>query len=284
MRAPDTVMAREPPGAKTLSSSHCAVYGFASFLLRKAMGGTVDFLCTADWAGPLVASPFLGSFMGVLIVRVPAGRNVAAGRSCCDACGHTLGVAELVPIASFLALRGRCLWCHAPIPRVTIWVELAALAVALTALAAGERGALLWAGCGLGWTLLTLGWIDALCERLPDFLTLPLVLAGLAEAYFLEPEALTSRASGAACGYAGFRLLSLMYKRWRGQEGLGEGDAKLLAAGGAWAGAWLLSDILLVAAVTALVFTLRHGRVDRYARIPFGPFLAAGTWLIWLIS
>jgi leader peptidase (prepilin peptidase)/N-methyltransferase len=191
-------------------------------------------------------------------------------------------VAELVPIASFIGLRGRCRWCAAPIPRVTLWVELAALAVTLPAIAAGERGALLWVGCALGWTLLTLGWIDALCQRLPDFLTLPLVLAGLAEATLLEPDALTSRAGGAACGYVGFRLLALIYRRWRGQEGLGEGDAKLLAASGAWCGAWALSNILLAAAVTALLYTLRRGRIDRAARIPFGPFLAAGTWLVWL--
>jgi leader peptidase (prepilin peptidase)/N-methyltransferase len=248
------------------------------------MVGTVDFSSGWDWSAPLVAAPFLGSFMGVLIARVPAGRGVVAGRSCCEACGHTLGVAELVPIASFLALRGRCRWCAARIPRVTLWVEVAALLIAASAVAEGERGALLWAGCALGWTLLTLGWIDALCQRLPDFLTLPLVLAGLAEAYFLEPQALTERAIGAACGYIGFRLLALLYKWRRGQEGLGAGDAKLLAASGAWIGAWLLPDMLLVAAVTALIFALRHGRIDRTARIPFGPFLAAGTWLLWLTA
>jgi leader peptidase (prepilin peptidase)/N-methyltransferase len=247
------------------------------------MGDTVDFSWAADgWAGPLVAAPFLGSFMGVLIARVPAGLGVVAGRSRCEACGHALGVAELVPIVSFMTLRGRCRWCAARIPRMTLWVELAALAVALSAVLAGERGAFLWAGCALGWTLLTLGWIDALCQRLPDMLTLPLVLAGLAEAYCLEPEALTGRALGAACGYAGLRLLALIYRRLRGQEGLGAGDAKLLAASGAWVGGWLLPDVLLVGAVTALFWALRHGRVDRAARIPFGPFLAAGTWLLWL--
>jgi leader peptidase (prepilin peptidase)/N-methyltransferase len=248
------------------------------------MLGTLDFSWAEDWTVPLLTSPFVGSFMGVLVTRVPAGRGVVAGRSCCAACGHTLGVAELVPIASFLGLRGRCRWCDAPIPRVTLWVELSAVTVAMSAALAGERGALLWAACALGWTLLTLGWIDALCQRLPDFLTLPLVLAGLAEAYFLEPDALTGRAVGAACAYAGFRLLALVYKWWRGQEGLGQGDAKLLAASGAWLGAWLLPDVLLVGAVTALIFALRRGRIDPAARIPFGPFLAAGTWLLWLTA
>ena len=250
------------------------------------MVGTVDFSSAWDWtegwAWPFVAAPFLGSFMGVLIARVPAGRGVVAGRSSCEACGHALAPVELVPIASFFGLRGRCHWCAAPIPKMTLWVELAALAVAASAAAAGERGALLWAGCALGWMLLTLGWIDALCQRLPDGLTLPLVLAGLAEAYCLEPEAITGRALGAACGYGGFRLLSLIYRWRRGREGLGQGDAKLLAASGAWVGAWNLPDVLMIGAVTALLFALRRGRIDPAARIPFGPFLAVGTWVMWL--
>jgi leader peptidase (prepilin peptidase)/N-methyltransferase len=248
------------------------------------MVGTVDFSSGWDWAGPLLVAPFVGSFIGVLIARVPAGRGVVMGRSCCEACGHTLGVAELVPVVSFAALRGRCRWCKVAIPRMTLWVELAAVAVAASAVAMGEQGALLWAACVLGWTLLALGWIDAVCQRLPDFLTLPLVLAGLAEAFLLEPQALMGRALGAACGYAGFRLLGLLYKRWRGVVGLGHGDAKLLAASGAWVGGWLLPDVLLVGAVTALLFALRHGRIDREARIPFGPFLALGTWLMWLTA
>ncbi len=247
--------------------------------------GTVEFFQGLDgWLWPVLLAPFIGSFLGVLITRVPAGRGVVAGRSACEACGHRLGVADLVPVASFLALRGKCRFCGAAIPRVTLWVEVSALAVALCAVACGERGALLWAGCVLGWVLLTLGWIDALCQRLPDFLTLPLVLAGLAEAWLLEPDAATGRALGAAFGYAGFRLLALIYRWLRGQDGLGAGDAKLLAAGGAWVGAWLLPNILLVAALSALIYALRRLRVDVTERIPFGPFLATGIWLSWILN
>jgi len=235
------------------------------------------------WAPQIICAPFIGSFAGVLIRRLPAGRDVAWGRSACEACGHTLGLSDLVPIASFAALHGKCRFCAAPIAPAHLWAELSALGIAIWAAAGGgERGALLWAGCALGWTLLTLGWIDALCQRLPDILTLPLILAGLAEALLLEPDAVTSRALGAAIGYAGFRLLALAYRRLRGQEGLGQGDAKLLAAGGAWVGAWLLPDIMLAAATTALVFALRQGRIDRTARVAFGPFLGAGIWLVWL--
>jgi len=234
------------------------------------------------WLAPVVCAPFVGSFCGVLIARVPVGRGVMWGRSACAACGHALGVAELVPLLSFAALRGRCRWCRAGIGAATLWVEIFALGVAVWAASAGERGGLLWAGCSLGWTLLTLGWIDTRCQRLPDFLTLPLVLGGLLEAALLEPEAVTERALGAAAGYVGFWVIAWVFRKLRGREGLGMGDAKLLAAGGAWVGAWLLSDVLLVAALTSLVYALRRGRPDPTEKVPFGPFLAAGIWVMWL--
>jgi leader peptidase (prepilin peptidase)/N-methyltransferase len=239
-------------------------------------------LSVDGWLGPLLCAPFVGSFAGVLIARVPEGRGVVWGRSECQACGHALGVADLVPLASFAALRGRCRWCGGAIGWFHPLVEFSALAVAVWAALAGARGALLWVSCALGWTLLALGWIDARCQRLPDFLTLPLVLAGLAAAALLEPEALAGRAAGAAAGYLGFWALAWAFRRMRGREGLGMGDAKLLAAGGAWVGAWLLPDVLLLAAGSALIYALRRGRPDPAARVPFGPFLAVGIWIMWL--
>ncbi len=243
------------------------------------------------WLWPVLAAPFAGSFMGVLVTRLSragAGgetwRGILLGRSACPSCGHRLGAPDLAPVASFLALRGRCRFCGAPIARFHLWVELCATGIAAWAAASGEHGALLWAGCTLGWTLLTLGWIDMLCLRLPDGLTLPLILAGLAEAAWLEPEARLDRALGAAAGYAGFRALAWAYRLARGREGLGRGDAKLLAAGGAWVGVYLLGDVILGAALAALAWSVRRGRPDPKERLPFGPFLAASIWAVWLYA
>ena len=231
---------------------------------------------------PVLAAPFAGSFCGVLVRRLPAGQGVVWGRSRCEACGRSLGAAEMVPLVSFLALRGRCRSCRAPIARTHLWVECAALCVAVWAAATGQDGALLWASCLLGWVLLTLGWIDALTLLLPDVLTLPLLVAGMAEAVWLEPDTLTGRAFGAAVGYTALWALAWAYRRLRGRDGLGLGDAKLLAAGGAWVGAALLPDVLLVAAVGGLAWAFRRGRPDFVARQPFGPALAGGIWLAWL--
>ncbi len=235
----------------------------------------------------VLAAPFVGSFLGVLIRRLPADRPIAAARSCCEACGRTLGPLDLVPIASYLALRGRCRSCGARIAPMHLGVELAATAVAGVA-AAFDSGAPLWAGCALGWTLLALAWIDWEHFWLPDALTLPLIVAGLAATWFLAPWAATDHAAAAALAYAGLRGLGALYRRLRGREGLGQGDAKLLAAGGAWLGLAALPDLLLLAALLGLaaagVARWRGRAMTAATALPFGPPLAAATWALWLLA
>jgi leader peptidase (prepilin peptidase)/N-methyltransferase len=109
---------------------------------------------------PIIVAPFIGSFLGVLIRRLPAGEPVAMARSACAACGRRLGARDLVPLVSFLLLRGRCRICGAPIGWFHPAIELAALGVALWAALTQDAPGLVWASCVLGWTLLALGWID----------------------------------------------------------------------------------------------------------------------------
>ena len=141
-------------------------------------------------------------------------------------------------------------------------------------------------GCLLGWMLLALAWIDARSFRLPDMLTLPLLLAGLAVAACDSRDALLSAAIGAIGGYAALALISAGYRRLRGRDGLGLGDAKLLAAGGAWIGWAGLPWALLLACLIGIAFALyrgfRHGGLAGDTVLPFGPPLALGIWLVWL--
>ncbi len=240
------------------------------------------------WLPPLLVAPFIGSFLGVVIRRLPAGRGIARGRSMCECGERALAPAELVPLASFCLLRGRCRRCGRSLPYFYPAVELSALLVpASAALAAPSAGAAwFWLGALLGWTLLALAWIDYETWRLPDALTLPLVAAGLAAAWWDDPAMLGPRAAGAAAGYLGLRLLGAAYRRLRGREGLGQGDAKLLAACGAWAGIAALPAILLAAALlgllTAAVRRLAGERLGAGSAIQFGPCLAAALWLAWL--
>ncbi|MBP0494946.1 prepilin peptidase [Pararoseomonas indoligenes] len=243
-----------------------------------------------EWLAPLFLAPFVGSFLGVLIRRLPRGEPVALSRSRCEACGRNLGALDLVPLVSHAALRGRCRGCAAPIPSFHWKVELAALGVALwvvlgAVLAPGDAGpGRLWADLALGWTLLALAWIDLEHGRLPDVLTLPLVVGGLGATLALEPWALTDHAIGAVLGYAAFRLVALAYRAWRGREGLGGGDAKLLAAAGAWVGWQGLDAVVVIAALAGLATALVRRRpgepLGATTSLPFGPGLAFGLLLV----
>jgi leader peptidase (prepilin peptidase) / N-methyltransferase len=236
----------------------------------------------------LVLAPFVGSTLGVLVCRLPRRQPVVLARSACERCGRVLGAAELVPLLSYLALGGKCRGCGAPIPPFHIAIELAALAVALSVVAVESDLGRLAAGCILGWTLLALAWID--CERtvLPDALTLPLVLAGLAATWLLTPERTADHALGAAAGYLSFRGIAFLYERLRRRSGLGEGDAKLLAAAGAWIG-WAALPLLVLAAAlaglgVALLARLGGRKLSLRTAMPFGPFLVAALWAVWLFG
>lgn len=248
----------------------------------------VGFWLAPIWLA-LIAAPFIGSFLGVLIRRLPEGGSVIRPRSACEGCGRTLAPWEMVPVLSFAVLRGRCRYCAAPIARTHLAVELAALLVPLTAYAAGITSAEpLWASCALGWTLLALGWIDAISFRLPDSLTLPLVVAGIAQCWGRTPEYLVGHALAAMIGWGALRAVALTYHALRHREGLGQGDAKLYAAGGAWVGIAALPSVLLLAALLGLALAgciaLRQGRLGMTARLPFGPPLAAAIWAVWLLT
>ncbi|MDZ4761779.1 MAG: A24 family peptidase [Alphaproteobacteria bacterium] len=120
---------------------------------------------------------------------------------------------------------------------------------------------------------------------LPDALTLGLVVAGLALASTLGSLTLLHHVIGAVAGYAVLALVAFAYRRWRGREGLGRGDAKLLAAAGAWLGWAALPQILLMASVGAmgwvLAGVLARRRFNGSDPIAFGPFIALGFWLAW---
>ena len=115
----------------------------------------------------LIFAPFIGSFLGTLILRLPAGRPVVFDRSRCEACETMLTWRDLVPLFSWLMSRGRCRHCGARVSAFYPLIELAALAVALWAVLA-LPGTLAWAGAGLGRLLLALAVIDARHVLLPD--------------------------------------------------------------------------------------------------------------------
>ncbi|MFC7050291.1 prepilin peptidase [Emcibacter nanhaiensis] len=165
------------------------------------------------------------------------------------------------------------------------WGSVLALAAAGIALLPANLQ--IW-GAVLFVPLMVLSLIDLKTYRLPDYLTLPLAGAGLAFSYLgypAFPDFLHSL-MGAAAGYLFIYMVALSYRKVRGREGIGMGDAKLLAAAGAWAGVLYLPFILLLASVAGLLVVLvsKRGAATLETMMPFGPFLAVGTWLTWVLK
>ena len=166
-----------------------------------------------------------------------------------------------------------------------LWAVVLGLAFAgLLALAPGSTfsgSAGVARATGLASVLLVLSYIDLRTGLLPDVLTYPLVLAGLLNAIWYPPGLILSIA-GALTGYVIVAALAAYWLRTRGVAGIGLGDAKLLAAGGAWLGVEAIPIILLTASTSGLLVAgfghLLFRQKLSGAAIPFGPFIALGIW------
>ena len=229
----------------------------------------------------LASAPCFGSFVGLAADRLPGRRSVLGGRSCCDSCKRILRWPDLIPIASWLALQGRCRHCGAAIGCTPLLAELAALVIAVWAWFILPMPQLI-AGLVLGWSLLLLALIDLRHMLLPDRITLPLLALGLAVTALIEPARLPAHVIGAAAAYLGLALVARLYAQLRGRAGLGGGDGKLLAALGAWLGWEALPSVLLIAGIAGLLFAAAAGRLAPSDRIAFGPALGLAGWIVWL--
>jgi len=227
-----------------------------------------------------------GSFLNVCLSRWPRRESIVHPRSHCRACGRTLAWWENIPLLSWIALRGRCRHCHAPI---SVQYPLVEALSACAAAAVVWKYGISWqalAGLGFSWTLIAAAGIDLRTQLLPDQLTLPLLWAGLLLA--LLPLFVDARSAivGAALGYLFLWSVYWLFKLATGKEGMGYGDFKLLGALGAWMG---LESLLPIVLMSSLIGALVGGaflllkRRGRATPIPFGPFLAAAGW-IWFMA
>jgi leader peptidase (prepilin peptidase) / N-methyltransferase len=229
----------------------------------------------------------IGSFLATVVSRWPRGQSVITARSRCDGCGRALNFIDLVPLLGWLIARGKCRTCGARIDPVHPLIELGCSLIgglcawALPPLPAG----LLAVG---GWLLLTLAVLDARHLWLPDALTLPFAALGLTLGEWVLPAPFPDRVVGAAAGAVLLAMLAWAYKRLRGRDGLGLGDAKLLGAIGAWLGWQALPFVLLIASVTALIWALalrlRGRTIDAETRIPLGTFLCLAVVPAWILT
>ncbi len=138
----------------------------------------------------------------------------------------------------------------------------------------------LFAGAVLLIALFGLAWIDARTQRLPNLVTYPLLAMGLVWAFGTQLD-FYPHLLGAALGYGVFWAVETLYRLIRKRDGLGRGDAKLLAVGGAWCGVMALPFIVLIASLTALI-RIWPQRAEAQLRIAFGPYLAFAIGVVWL--
>lgn len=233
-----------------------------------------------------LAGLIVGSYLNVVVHRLPRGLSTVRPRSRCPSCGAGIGARDNLPVVSWLLLRGRCRHCGAIIGWRYPAVELATAALFVLCL---ERfGPSLEAAVAalFGCLLLALALIDAEHYLLPDRITLPGIVAGLAVQPWIDWGGLVQAAVGALLG--GGVLLAL-WGAWlllRGEEGMGLGDVKMLAMVGAFLG-WkgVLVTLLLASLAGSLVGLglIAFGRGGMKSRLPFGVFLAlgAGVALFW---
>jgi leader peptidase (prepilin peptidase) / N-methyltransferase len=180
-------------------------------------------------------------------------------------------------LARSLYLQRRMLWMA-----MIVGASLAAIGVVW-----GPEGQIVWStilALSLSWS----SFVDIDRFILPDAITVGLVVVGLAMHLPLGAEAMLPFIAGAVLGYSILTIAALSYRQIKGRDGLGKGDAKLLAAAGAWLSWLAIPSVLLIAASLALAYlaaiSLARGRFDSAQRLPFGPFLATAFWFEWVFG
>lgn len=261
----------------------------------------------------------LGSFLGAAAYRVPRGMSLLGPRSHCPACGQTLALGDLVPVLSYLLRRGRCGYCGEAVSlRYPVVEALSGLITLGLFLRHGLSWAFLVYTALALWALL-LGAIDLEHHRLPNALTVPGMIAGLAVNvvwYMAGGETVITVPGGSWQGvwqgafvspgfWGGWEFLAPHFSPLHSAMGLlvgggvlwlvavvsrggmGGGDVKFLAAIGSFLGPGAALLVLFLGSVLGSIVglsLLARGRLGRREPLPFGPFLATGVLIMALLG
>lgn len=260
----------------------------------------------------ILASLCVGSFLNTVISRLPSMvhrrerdsalyhlhispperfmPNLVLPPSSCPHCQARIKVRHLLPVVSYLILKGRCASCGYTISSRYLWVEIGtACLLLLTMLHFGLGLPFLFNGTFLC-ALLVLSIIDWEDQTLPDELTIPLLWLGILFVAFLPEHAsipISQSILGAVVGYLSLWAINAAFTRLRGHAGMGYGDFKLAAAIGAWMGLLDLLVVIVLAAMIGLLFgfvLLALGKYHRELGVPFGPFLSIGAVLVLFVT
>jgi leader peptidase (prepilin peptidase)/N-methyltransferase len=222
-----------------------------------------------------VGGLLVGSFLNVVAYRLPRGESLVRPRSRCPQCGTQLRAVDNVPVLSWLALRGRCHHCGAPIsPRYPI-VELVTGALYIAVVASQDDAVRIVLGLLLVTALVPITLIDLELRIIPNVITGPAALAAIAAIAALDTDFLPEALIAGAAGGGFFLVAAILYPR-----GMGMGDVKLAGMLGLYLGRAVAPAIFiaLIAGVVvgAVVIARKGAKEGRKTAVPFGPFLALG--------
>ncbi|MCM2321640.1 MAG: prepilin peptidase [Oligoflexia bacterium] len=253
-------------------------------------------------AASLLIGLTVGSFLNVVVARLPHDQSVVRPRSRCPGCGKLIVWYDNVPLVSFLLLRGRCRHCSMKISWRYPMIELTTGLLFLAAMVQfGPSPALVLRDWPFLAVLVAVTFIDLEHRIIPDELSLGGLVLGLATCWF-DPRLVWYQAVlGAALGFGLFYGLAWAYEKYSGRSGLGGGDIKLLAMIGAFLGPSGVLATILVSSVSGSLVGIGWALAQKQkqimtAAIPYGPFLVIGglyyylfgpTWpfdALWLLS
>ncbi len=228
----------------------------------------------------------LGSFFNVVIYRLPHGKSIVSPGSHCPQCQKAIAAYDNIPLLSYVLLRGRCRHCGVHIPWRYPLVEL--LAGVMFVLLFRRYGwqvqffvELFFACC-----LFVIFFIDLDTYLIPDVISLPGILVGFATSFVSPRLGWFDSLAGILLGGGLFYAIAIGYQWFRGQEGLGGGDIKLLAMIGAFMGWSGVVFTILLSSVTGAVvglIAMQRSQKGLSTMLPFGPFLVLGAicYLFW---
>lgn len=256
------------------------------------------FNAVPEWMANVFVAVFgliIGSFLNVVIVRLPTRASLSRPASRCPKCGYSLRWYDNVPLLSYLALRGKCRECRAPIsvryPVVELLTGLLFLAVKLRF---GMSGLLFVRDFPFVAILVAIAFIDLETRLIPDPLSLGGLAIGLATAAFTPGLGLISAVIGAALGFGIFYGIAWYYQWRTGRAGMGGGDIKFLAMLGAFLGPEGVFTTIFISSVLGTVLGLTYAWVTRRKNggegnlmkvsLPYGPFLVVGGLYTYLLG
>lgn len=236
----------------------------------------------------VLAGLLMGSGIDAAADRFAREESWIAGRSRCRTCDRPLAWYELVPVLSWAAMRGRCRSCHAAIGWSAPMTELAGCALAFASVIWAPPGTLVFTAL-LGWLLLALAAIDLRTYLLPDSLNAAVLALGAAMVVLTRPSEWPVHLTGAVIGFGLLWLVEILYRRLRGRDGLGRGDAKLLGALGMWVGAPGIAPVLLIASLAGIAAAFagslrKSAPLSATSAIAFGPWIALGGFVVWMVQ